>query len=874
MTVQRVPSPAETPAEVIVSGHTSTLRRIRIVKTGNLIPVTFSRDLMSNSPGFAWHVSQHFALKTDFADARARELLTLLELAYPHYVALFGREIPGLAWKRMACVYGSSMEKLEVAMRDDHMHVFAGGGITQEGFWACYQVSSNEYHCRYILLHECVHLYQYCLERSTTNTGGSFLEGIADRLASHVFEPRRQRLTVNVLDRAPVHNFLEYGRKELRKNRKLGFKDLVTGGDRGFNVLVTTYLQRTPEALQKWRLYRDEMFRTSLPATKQQTEERLIRRLYGRPDDVWADFKAWAKTARPTFFMADWGFDQYGDTLVSFGNPREKQPKRFSQMDIDLVPARKHKAGLFFMDYPAQPLPPIVGPVRRGGSEPAVGCVVDFSLAHGRGQAGLGLGRIGRTHFRVLIDRAAQLVLDGTDLRGTERTWRLPAAVRKAIREDGGRAGLTVSLGEDRVRVTVRAGRSALHEFHASMRMGKAQRLRLLRKPMAILGVGARHLVTPFLDDGRLVPPDLNVPAPSNPWRNTADAELFAAYRACWRLGQKAPASLRHLRDALLRAAEAGETAQRAAVAAFRRDLPAIVGAIRTCRAGAELKGRVLGELSGCSLYVELRRGGARDSFRATARLRGPSVGSAEGVIGITAGPGGRNLGPPLKRVVSLPAGVTRDVAHEWRRPPTREPFAVSAEGRLRWLGATLVLRAQAVGDAAFPRCWYIGPFDNGGKLEDREHPIEKTALDLTRVYYGQTGTLVPWRRFERDPALPVDAESLLYFNRLFAQQANHAFAYVAAWVHSATEREAVLAVGASDGLAVWVNGEKVFANVCRRDWSPREDKIPVRLRKGRNRLLLKSLHGTGLWFLSPNLEDGDGKPLARLRTECGEHLE
>jgi len=57
----------------------------------------------------------------------------------------------------------------------------------------------------------------------------------------------------------------------------------------------------------------------------------------------------------------------------------------------------------------------------------------------------------------------------------------------------------------------------------------------------------------------------------------------------------------------------------------------------------------------------------------------------------------------------------------------------------------------------------------------------------------------VPWRRFERDPALPVDAESLLYFNRLFAQQANHAFAYVAAWVHSATEREAVLAVGADD---------------------------------------------------------------------------
>ena len=874
MTLKRVPAPSETPAEVIVSGRTSTLRQIRVVKTGTLIPVTFSRDLMSNSPGFAWHVSQHYALKTDFPDARASELLTLLELAYPHYVALFGREIPGLERKRMACIYGSSMEKLEVAMRDDHMHVFAGGGITQEGFWACYQVASNEYHCRYILIHECVHLYQYCLEQTTTNAGGSFIEGIADRLASHVYEPGRQRLTVNVFDRAPVHNFLEYGRKALMKNRKLGFKDLVTGGDRGLNVLVTAFLQRTPEALQKWRLYRDEIFRTSVPATKRQTEERLIQRLYGRPPAVWADFKAWAQSVKPTFFMADWGFDQYGDALVSFGNPRNKQPNGFSQMDLDLVPARKPKAGPCFMDYPPQPLPPLVGPVRRGVPEPSVGCVVDFSLAKGRGRAGLGLGRIGSAHFRVLVDGAGRLVLDGTDLRGALRTWALPAALRQGMREDGERVGLTVTLCEDRVRVTVRAGRGTPGEFRASMRVGKVLRLRLLRKPMAVLGVGARHLVTPVVDDGRPAGPDLDVPAPPDPWRNVADAELFAAYRAGWRLGSAAPASLRRVRDELLRAAEAGEAAQRAAAAAFRRELPAMVRDIRSAKAGADLEGRVLRELSGCSLGVALWQGRARDSFQATARLRGPFVGCAEGVIRITARPGDRDPGPPLKRSVSLPAAATLEIVHDGRRSAAREPFAVKAEGRLHWLGAPLVLRAQAVGDAALPRCWYIGPFDNDGKVDDREHPIETAAVDLTRVYRGQTGTFVPWRRYERDPALPVDAENMLYFNRLFSQQANHAFAYVAASVRSAKEREAVLAVGAADGLAVWVNGEKVFSNVCRRDWSPREDKIPIRLRKGLNRLLLKSLHGTGLWFLSPNLEDGEGNPLAGLRTEGEAHGE
>ena len=863
----RVPPPLQTPANVIVSGHTSTLRQIRIVKTGQCIPETFSRDMLTNTPGFDWYVSQHYALKTDYPENRARELLTLLELSFPHYVALFGREIPGLDRKRMACIYGSSMETLEVAMRDDHMHVFGGGGITQEGFLACYQRPSNEYHCRYILIHECVHLYQYCLEQTTTNTCGSFVEGIADRLSSHVFDPVRQRLTVNVLDRAPVHNFLEHGRNALRKNRKLGFKDFVQGGDRGLNVLITVFLQRTPEALQKWRIYRDEMFRTSTSATRQQTAERLIGRLYGQPARVWADFKAWARTVRPTFSMADWGFDQYGDALVSFGTPRHKG---FSQMDVDLLPGRKPKAGLHFMDYPAQSLPSIVGPVRRGCAEPAVGCVVDFSLAQGKGQAGLGLGRIGLKHFRVLIDSEARLVMDGTDLRGSKRTWALPAALRRAIREDNGRVGLTAMIAEDRLAVTVRAGNTTMREFRASMRIGKAQRCRLLQKPMAMLGVGARHLITPFVDDGRPVPSNLGVAAAPNPWRNAADGELFAVYRACWRLGRKAPPSLRGFRHKLLQAAEAGEEAQQRVAAAFRRALPGMVTDIRGCSAGADLKQQVLMELSGLSMDLVLSQAPRRDTVRATVRLHGAGAGKAEGVVRIVPRPINRSLVPTRRCAVTAPAGSTREMARDFRRSAKRETFVVCAEARLRWLGATIILKARAVGDAAFPRCWYIGPFDNAGVVEDRENPIEKAAVDLKRVYSGQTGTLVPWRRQERDPELPVDAENLLYFNKFFGQQANFAVAYVAIWVRATKAQDAVLAVGAADGLAAWVNGEKIFSRVCRRDWSPREERIAIRLKPGENRFLLKSMHGTGLWFLSPHLEDSEGNPLAGVTVLSG----
>ena len=851
--MKRVPSPLETPVHVVVSGRTSTLKRIRVVRTGNAIPVTFSRDRMTNTAGFAWHVSRHYALKTDFPDARARELLTLLELAYPHYVALFGREIPGIDEKRMACIYGSSMETLQVAMRDDAMFVFGGGGIAQEGFWACYQVASNEYHSRYILIHECVHLYQYCLTKTTTNTCLSFIEGIADRLSSHVYEPQRQRLTVNVLDRAPVHNFLEYGCNHVRKNRKLGFTEFVQGGDRGLNVLVTTFLQRDPESQQKWRIYRDEMFRTAVPATKQQTAERLIRRLYGNPATVWAAFRAWARTVRPTFFQTAWGFDQYGDTLISFGTPGAQ---RFSQMNIDLVPGRKPQAAPFRLDYPAESMPAIVGPVRRGVDEPAIGCVVDFSRANGSGLAGRGLGREGHKHFRVLLDGGARLVIDGTDWRGAKRTWALPSTVRTAMHADNERAGLTVTVASDRLVVTVRAGKAEIREFCASMRLGRGLRQRLMSEPLAVLGGGARHLITPFFDDGRLSAPDLNVPAAPNLWRNAADDQLFAVYRACWRLGRSAPPVLRVLRRQLLPAAGQDAAAQREAAAAFGQQLPAIVTAIRTCGAEAGCKAQVLAELSGASIELILKDGRRPGWLEARARLRGPVVGCVKGSV---------RIGPcsVVSRAVSLQPGTTQEVVAKMPRAMLRTPLAVQAEARLRWFRATFPLRAARVADAAFPCGWQIGPFDNEGQVQDKEHLIEKTPVELTRVYFGQTGTLVPWRRFERDPDLPVDAENLLYFNRLFSQQANYAFAYVVAWVQATREQDAVLAVGAADGLVAWVNAEKVHVKLGRRDWAPREDRIFIHLRKGANRILLKSVHGTGLWFLSPHLEDHDGSPPA-----------
>lgn len=78
------PPPERTPVELVVSGRTSTLRSIAIESLDQTVPRTFAGDQLANVEGFCWFVSRHYALQTDYGEVRARHLLSLLELAYPH----------------------------------------------------------------------------------------------------------------------------------------------------------------------------------------------------------------------------------------------------------------------------------------------------------------------------------------------------------------------------------------------------------------------------------------------------------------------------------------------------------------------------------------------------------------------------------------------------------------------------------------------------------------------------------------------------------------------------------------------------------------------------------------------------------------------
>jgi len=778
-----VPPPSRTPARVVVSGRTSTLKSaddVKIVALGNDVPPTFSAPDVGNTPGFSWYVSQHYALKTDYKEEKARFYLRLLEMAYPHYVELFGAEPPGIHETRIAVVYASNEKQWNVAMESDSIDWRGGGGgvtILRNRVAYVYPSGTLDYHQRYILLHECTHAFQMCLTRTTYTTPGWFMEGIADSLGSHVYDSKRQQLTVNVLDKATTGNFLDQGLAALREKPLMPQEVHEKGGaGRGIGFLMIHFFNDDPDRQQKIRIWRDEMLRLAQHGeTMKAAASRLLQELFGPWSQINADFRDWVRRLRSTFHYAEWGWEQDGDTLWAYGFATDG---KLSQTDVSLIPKEKPVYDPLRMDYPAEEMSPLVGPVERGVAEPSVGALISFIRCPGRGRAGIGLGLVPDPKskcncLKLLIEKGQELTLDGTDLGAAKKVVPIPSALREAMKANGHRLGLTARIGEKALDVTLRAGDPANGpaELKASLPIDAPQRERLLSNPGTILARDGWHEVTPYFDDRRRPEPDLLVPAPPNRWRNPGDKPLAALYKACWRLGERAPASLRALRDRLLAAVEQDAETRRAACAAFETSIPNVARDIRGCGAPADLGLAAIADLLGLSLSLELAADSAPGHVRLTALLRGPLRGQVQGNIDFAADPADALAVRPAPEQIVLEAGQELLTRRVYRLASSRRPFTVRATAWLMWRGEEVVLQESASGRPSIGAWWVIGPFSNpGGDTKDIAHPPEKEPVDLKKEYPGAGNKPVGWRKVERDPSLDVAAEHLVSFIGLFGQ--------------------------------------------------------------------------------------------------------
>ncbi len=183
-------------------------------------------------------------------------------------------------------------------------------------------------------------------------------------------------------------------------------------------------------------------------------------------------------------------------------------------------------------------------------------------------------------------------------------------------------------------------------------------------------------------------------------------------------------------------------------------------------------------------------------------------------------------------------------------------------------------VRQKKVADAALPavervltrftplRDWQVvGPFARTNPpLFQRDEPI-----DFAAAHTGPNGITVRWR-----PRRGEDGTGRVLLEPFKAGAGDRGGfgydasgspdlnAYACAEIDAPAERDALLLVGSSGSVSVRLNGREVlsYSNFAGRAYAPGSDLVRVRLRRGRNRLVVHSRQGIGTWCFSVQVSD------------------
>jgi hypothetical protein len=133
-------------------------------------------------------------------------------------------------------------------------------------------------------------------------------------------------------------------------------------------------------------------------------------------------------------------------------------------------------------------------------------------------------------------------------------------------------------------------------------------------------------------------------------------------------------------------------------------------------------------------------------------------------------------------------------------------------------------------------------PKDSGWQ---KAHEPE-TNQDLAAVYRLPNGTQARWREHKGDYVGLGGGDWLA--------------AYGLTYLHSPDDRKVALFLAKDDGLKVWVNGQAVFdQNTWSHGW-PDQFFCTAELKKGWNKVLVKSANWNGAWAFAVRPGDPDGR--------------
>ncbi|MEO8115503.1 MAG: prolyl oligopeptidase family serine peptidase, partial [Phenylobacterium sp.] len=172
-------------------------------------------------------------------------------------------------------------------------------------------------------------------------------------------------------------------------------------------------------------------------------------------------------------------------------------------------------------------------------------------------------------------------------------------------------------------------------------------------------------------------------------------------------------------------------------------------------------------------------------------------------------------------------------------------------------------------GESRFIRQWAaLGPVP-GGLAED-DPALAAALASPTGVLQPTAGE--PPRRWIAQASWSdvTDLSDLLGSPRYRGRGAANEVAYATAKVVRDHDGEAELSLASDGRIEVWVNGAEVHRVTAPRPFVPDQDRVPVRLSKGDNVILVKLEHTSGSWRLAARvLEPGQALPLS-LDLEAG----
>jgi CubicO group peptidase (beta-lactamase class C family) len=161
--------------------------------------------------------------------------------------------------------------------------------------------------------------------------------------------------------------------------------------------------------------------------------------------------------------------------------------------------------------------------------------------------------------------------------------------------------------------------------------------------------------------------------------------------------------------------------------------------------------------------------------------------------------------------------------------------------------------------DGSFIREWLLcGPFPNPPHAGDEVFQHEAPCVGFDTDYLTEHGgekKIVPTAGMTHTKK---DGASVKWIKRVGSEDAidlckeiikdNNVVAYAFTTVDTAKSGPYLLCLGSDDGVLAWVNGKEVHRNLIARGAHPDQDLVPIRLKKGSNRILLKIEQGDWGW--------------------------